>query len=80
MDYIRIIRKSLLSSSRPSMFSEDYSFNGLVNQRHWDWSFADVNLRWDCRATLDDGSPMCIVSPPLTSLLVSWQLVTFKIV
>jgi hypothetical protein len=23
-----------------------------------------MNLRWDCRRTLDDGSPMCIVSPP----------------
>ncbi|KIJ59992.1 hypothetical protein HYDPIDRAFT_99636, partial [Hydnomerulius pinastri MD-312] len=26
----------------------------------WRWSCNDINLRWDCRAILEDGSPMCI--------------------
>ncbi|GLB42531.1 hypothetical protein LshimejAT787_1105460 [Lyophyllum shimeji] len=28
--------------------------------RHWKWTFNAVQLRWDCRTNLDDGSPMCI--------------------
>ncbi|KAI0353886.1 hypothetical protein OH77DRAFT_556813 [Trametes cingulata] len=24
------------------------------------WQYGDVEIRWDCRTTLDDGSPMCI--------------------
>jgi len=30
--------------------------------RHWIWSFRGLDLLWDCRTTLDDGSPMCICS------------------
>ncbi|KAK7458666.1 hypothetical protein VKT23_009665 [Stygiomarasmius scandens] len=30
------------------------------SQRHWVWRLGNVALRWDCRTTLDDGSPMCI--------------------
>jgi len=30
------------------------------SSRHLDWSISDINLRWDCRLTLDDGSPMCV--------------------
>ncbi|KAI8974837.1 hypothetical protein BD414DRAFT_423851 [Trametes punicea] len=26
------------------------------------WQYGDIELRWDCRTTLDDGSPMCICS------------------
>ena len=32
----------------------------LFKERYWDWFICDVNLRWDCRSTLDDGSPMCV--------------------
>ncbi|CAK5275256.1 unnamed protein product [Mycena citricolor] len=28
--------------------------------RHWLWNWEGVGLRWDCRVTLEDGSPMCI--------------------
>ena len=34
--------------------------NVCPEQRHWDWSISDINLRWDCRLSLDDGSPMCV--------------------
>ncbi|EIW54767.1 uncharacterized protein TRAVEDRAFT_131463, partial [Trametes versicolor FP-101664 SS1] len=30
--------------------------------RKFTWDCAGVALRWDCRTTLDDGSPMCICS------------------
>ncbi|KAF7978246.1 hypothetical protein HWV62_1266 [Athelia sp. TMB] len=31
------------------------------SKRHWDWAFSDtVNLRWDSRSNLDDGSPFCV--------------------
>ncbi|THV06024.1 hypothetical protein K435DRAFT_42100 [Dendrothele bispora CBS 962.96] len=30
------------------------------SQRHWMWTLGNVTFRWDCRTTLDDGSPMCI--------------------
>ncbi|KAJ7902740.1 hypothetical protein B0H14DRAFT_2667475 [Mycena olivaceomarginata] len=28
--------------------------------RHWTWRWDEIGLRWDCRTTLEDGSPMCI--------------------
>ncbi|KAF5378825.1 hypothetical protein D9615_006841 [Tricholomella constricta] len=34
------------------------SVNG--SSRHWTWTFNSINLRWDCRTNIDDGSPMCI--------------------
>ncbi|KZP14149.1 hypothetical protein FIBSPDRAFT_868524 [Athelia psychrophila] len=37
------------------------------SKRHWDWSFSDTNLRWDCRSTLDDGSPLCVCYDAPTS-------------
>ncbi|KAJ7074703.1 hypothetical protein C8F01DRAFT_33602 [Mycena amicta] len=35
-----------------------YSINS--SSRHWSWRWDDIGLRWDCRTTLEDGSPMCI--------------------
>lgn len=32
-----------------------------LRQRVWKWSMLGVEFQWDCRATLADGSPMCIV-------------------
>ncbi|TBU39498.1 hypothetical protein BD309DRAFT_428051 [Dichomitus squalens] len=29
-------------------------------KRKFVWVYGDVELRWDCRTTLEDGSPMCI--------------------
>ncbi|KAM5543554.1 hypothetical protein V8D89_002805 [Ganoderma adspersum] len=49
------------------------------SSRKFLWTYGDVELRWDCRTTLEDGSPMCIctdrgshqvasfVPPPLES-------------
>ncbi|KAF5378171.1 hypothetical protein D9615_007585 [Tricholomella constricta] len=31
-----------------------------IQERHWTWTFNSINLRWDCRMNIDDGSPMCI--------------------
>ncbi|TBU56731.1 hypothetical protein BD310DRAFT_823118 [Dichomitus squalens] len=30
------------------------------SSRKFVWVYGDVELRWDCRTTLEDGSPMCI--------------------
>jgi len=30
------------------------------SERYWDWFISDVKLQWDCRTTLDDGSPICV--------------------
>ncbi|KAI0659923.1 hypothetical protein C8Q70DRAFT_982634 [Cubamyces menziesii] len=30
--------------------------------RKFFWEYGDVQLHWDCRTTLDDGSPLCICS------------------
>ncbi|KAJ6482104.1 hypothetical protein C8R47DRAFT_583881 [Mycena vitilis] len=35
-----------------------FSINSSL--RHWTWRWDEVGLRWDCRTTLEDGSPMCI--------------------
>ncbi|KAF5368132.1 hypothetical protein D9615_010216 [Tricholomella constricta] len=32
------------------------SVNG--SSRHWTWTFNSINLRWDCRTNIDDGSPI----------------------
>lgn len=47
----------------------------IRTQLHWDWSISDTgaHLRWDCRSTLDDGSPMCVCYDSLSS----HQLATF---
>ena len=38
--------------------------SGINNsQKHFNWSLSN-RLHWDCRQSLDDGSPMCIVSAP----------------
>ncbi|KAJ7485228.1 hypothetical protein B0H11DRAFT_1154475 [Mycena galericulata] len=35
-------------------------FNINASPRHWTWRWDEIGLRWDCRSTLEDGSPMCI--------------------
>ncbi|KAJ7119511.1 hypothetical protein C8R44DRAFT_788266 [Mycena epipterygia] len=35
-------------------------FNINSSHRHWTWRWDEIGLRWDCRSTLEDGSPMCI--------------------
>ncbi|KAJ6617969.1 hypothetical protein B0H10DRAFT_1796288 [Mycena sp. CBHHK59/15] len=30
------------------------------SRKHWNWRWDEIGLRWDCRTTLEDGSPMCI--------------------
>ncbi|KAJ7262756.1 hypothetical protein B0H12DRAFT_1012565, partial [Mycena haematopus] len=35
-------------------------FNINGSPRHWTWRWDEIGLRWDCRKTLDDGSPLCI--------------------
>ncbi|KAJ7471859.1 hypothetical protein FB451DRAFT_309611 [Mycena latifolia] len=35
-------------------------FNINSSHRHWTWRWDEIGLRWDCRTTLEDGSPMCI--------------------
>ncbi|KAJ7034675.1 hypothetical protein C8F04DRAFT_558867 [Mycena alexandri] len=37
-------------------------FNINASPRHWTWRWDEIGLRWDCRSTLEDGSPMCIVA------------------
>ncbi|KAJ7475156.1 hypothetical protein B0H11DRAFT_1727980 [Mycena galericulata] len=37
-------------------------FNINASPRHWTWRWDEIGLRWDCRSTLEDGSPMCIAS------------------
>jgi len=34
--------------------------SGAGSSRHWLWTFDSIKLSWDCRRTLDDGSPLCI--------------------
>nr|GAT50062.1 predicted protein [Mycena chlorophos] len=48
-----------------------YSINS--SPRHWTWRWDDIGLRWDCRNTLEDGSPMCICY----TLASTTQLATF---
>ncbi|KAJ3734650.1 hypothetical protein DFJ43DRAFT_1130454 [Lentinula guzmanii] len=31
-----------------------------TSRGHWLWTHANVQLRWDCRTRLEDGSPMCV--------------------
>ncbi|KAJ3933545.1 MAG: hypothetical protein NXY57DRAFT_998285 [Lentinula lateritia] len=31
-----------------------------ASRGHWMWTHANVQLRWDCRTRLEDGSPMCV--------------------
>ncbi|OCH85482.1 hypothetical protein OBBRIDRAFT_798125 [Obba rivulosa] len=40
--------------------------------RRFRWRHRGVELRWDCRTTLDDGSPMCICSDASSSQLASF--------
>ncbi|KAI0948039.1 hypothetical protein AcW1_009649 [Taiwanofungus camphoratus] len=39
--------------------------------RQFKWRYENIDLRWDCRTTLDDGSPMCICSDPSSRQLAS---------
>ncbi|KAF7290666.1 hypothetical protein MIND_01306900 [Mycena indigotica] len=48
-----------------------YSINS--SSRHWSWRWDEIGLRWDCRTTLEDGSPMCICY----TLASTTQLATF---
>jgi len=36
--------------------------NDTSSQRQFRWRYGHIDLLWDCRTTLDDGSPMCICS------------------
>jgi len=36
------------------------------------WKYEAIDLRWDCRNTLDDGSPMCICSDAASHQLASF--------
>ncbi|OSD05067.1 hypothetical protein PYCCODRAFT_1406436 [Trametes coccinea BRFM310] len=36
------------------------------------WQCGDVEIRWDCRTTLDDGSPMCICSDGRSNQIASF--------
>ncbi|KAJ7280318.1 hypothetical protein C8J57DRAFT_1302262 [Mycena rebaudengoi] len=40
---------------------------------HWTWRWDEIGLRWDCRSTLEDGSPMCICY----TISTTTQLATF---
>ncbi|KAJ7280313.1 hypothetical protein C8J57DRAFT_1302248 [Mycena rebaudengoi] len=47
------------------------SINNSPN--HWTWRWDEIGLRWDCRSTLEDGSPMCICY----TISTTTQLATF---
>ncbi|OBZ65562.1 hypothetical protein A0H81_14432 [Grifola frondosa] len=40
--------------------------------RKFRWLHGSIDLRWDCRTTLDDGSPMCICSDSSSRQLASF--------
>ncbi|KZT01038.1 uncharacterized protein LAESUDRAFT_664723 [Laetiporus sulphureus 93-53] len=40
--------------------------------RQFRWRHENVELRWDCRTILDDGSPMCVCSDRSSSQLASF--------
>ncbi|KAJ7186779.1 hypothetical protein C8R46DRAFT_1058012 [Mycena filopes] len=35
-------------------------FNINSSPRHWAWRWDEIGLRWDCRSSIADGSPLCI--------------------
>ncbi|CDO71062.1 hypothetical protein BN946_scf184844.g66 [Trametes cinnabarina] len=49
-------------STRMSNILKKDGYSPVLPKRKFLWQHGDVELRWDCRTTLDDGSPMCIVS------------------
>ncbi|PCH35135.1 hypothetical protein WOLCODRAFT_145675 [Wolfiporia cocos MD-104 SS10] len=40
--------------------------------REFAWRYYNIELRWDCRTKLDDGSPMCICSDAASQQLASF--------
>ncbi|TDL25440.1 hypothetical protein BD410DRAFT_766063 [Rickenella mellea] len=50
----------LINFENTSLRIDDVLFKGREESRRWRWHFGNVRLLWDCRTTLDDGSPHCV--------------------
>ncbi|KAI0628644.1 hypothetical protein C8Q77DRAFT_360392 [Trametes polyzona] len=64
-------RATLTMNGRSTRMSSVLKQEGY-SPRKWKWEYGGVTLRWDCRATLDDGSPMCICSDSSSHQIASF--------